>query len=162
MTSHIGLVFVCNSSTTLIPPGFLQRVKVRVRQDIGPRSSPIWQKGIICADAGAQGIIRISKNSRSIYVHVRSTASGRKDARRLLQRILKVFHIVCEFSSGLQLDVEHCCSDDLTSYVEEPESFAQQDVINSRMRSLKVVHSIDGRIDSLGQLLGFDDSSSLS
>ena len=34
---HIGVIISCNSAATMIPPGFFQRVQVRIKLDIGPK-----------------------------------------------------------------------------------------------------------------------------
>ena len=54
--THLGLVFSCKSATTMIPPGFFQRLQVRIRLEIGPKftaggkqSDSIWFNGTTCS-----------------------------------------------------------------------------------------------------------------
>ena len=164
--AHMGLMLTCSSVTTMIPPGFFERVQVRVRLEIGPpftaaltavRSPLIWHNGAICHDNNTQCLLCVSRDGRSIRIHVRGSAEGRKEMRGMLHRVVQVIQDVSKFSEGLELAIHHLSSIELGKYARElPYSFDQSAIIDARLRERKRVMTSDGHVELLQDLLAFD------
>ena len=161
--AHLGLRFVSNDPTRMLPPGFFQRVQVRARLDIGPQftSNPsqfdaIWMNGTLCQAEGVQACLQLSGDGRSIYAHARGTSGELKLVRKMMQRIIRIVQVVCQNSPGLSLDVEHSSWTDLKSYRPEPYTYHQELIICGRERSRHNILSTEGRIDALQMILAFD------
>ena len=161
---HVGIKLSCNSETTMIPPGFFQRIQVRVRLDIGPMfaltskttDNLIWASGVACVFGDAVGQLELLSDMQTIVVNIRGMAANSKHCRALVQRILQVIQSACEHSPGLQLSVGHIsCTGSGTSDLDQC-VHQQQDVLTARMSGRKIIFSLDGAADSLAQLLAFD------
>ena len=167
---HVGLKLACTSSTTMIPPGFFQRVQVRVRLDIGPMfptsskttDNFIWANGTLCQLDDAVAKIDLLGDMRTLTVHVRGMTEHSKHGRALIQRILQVMQAVCEHSPGLRLSVEHMSYADLAANHSSPRTYPQQEILEARRAGLKQVVSLAGVADSLARLLTFSDGTAIS
>ena len=158
---HIGLQFSCAKKTIMIPPGLFKRIQLRVVQGIGqPQLSSekeaIYEDGIIRRVGPVQVRMQLSRDGRSIFVHVRGPKTDKRECRRMLQRIVVIVQRASERSSGLELDVLHSNSGDLRKYVAEPQTFEQEMVYQGRVKGRKFVLMTSGPHDDLTDLLAID------
>ena len=158
---HIGLRFCCSSPTRMIPPGLFNRLQISSRRQFTELCRDhcvclLWHNGIIFNIYGVQGRVILSSDARSIFVHVRGSASNKKSCRKLLQRILACIQGATSKSSGLSFDVEHCNSIELANYVQEPQSYLQTMVLDARVKGKKRIMHPNGYVDTLSSLLALD------
>ena len=168
---HIGLKLVCASDTTMIPPGFFQRIQVRAMtefkrgtaaQSLAWLAASIWQNGVICQHQGVSVLLSQSEDLRSISIHARGGNGVRRDVRLLLLRIVKIIIDIANRSPGLQLDVHHCSRQDLGEYSADPATFSQAAVIKARVSGAQEVLSPDRDYrEDVVFLLGLDSKGEL-
>ena len=165
--AHLGLMLTCSSATTMIPPGFFERIQVRVRLEIGPpissslssvRSALIWHNGTICHDNNIQCQVTLSSDGRSIGLHVRGSSESRREIRGMMHRVVQIIQDARKHSLGLELAIHHLSSIELAKYARDPPySFDQDTIIDARLRERKRVLTSDGHVESLQDLLAFDN-----
>ena len=165
-TIHMGLKFVCSKRTMMIPPGFFERLQVRIRLDIGPKftttatqADSIWRLGTICKLNNAIGLVRLAPDHQSLFVHVRGDSESSIEVRALMQRIVKVIQYKSSRYPRLNFNVEHCIASDLKTNALEPQTLPQAAVQTARERGTKTVFSLDGTVEAVSRLLAFDTES---
>ena len=167
-TVHLGLKFVCSKRTMIIPPGFFERLQVRIRLDIGPKftttatqADSIWRLGTICKLNNAIGLVRLAPDHQSIFVHVRGDSESSIEVRALMQRIVKVIQYKSSRYPRLNFNVEHCVTSDLETNSQDPQTLPQAAVMTARERGTKTVFSLDGTVEGVSRLLAFDTESKM-
>ena len=158
---HIGLRFSCSSMTTMIPPGFFQRLQISAQLAIGsPQAGGVmWQNGIVCSQGGTECRLALSQDGRAIYLHVRGKSDRKRDCRRLTQTIIGLIERSVNNSPGLVFAVDHCDSVEVSRYVSEPYAILQKVVLEARVKGRRIAVNTLGRGDIVAHLLGMEPQS---
>lgn len=167
---HIGLKLSCSDSRTMLPAGLFARIQVHLKQEIGPsfvceassgrsKATPIWQGGIWVSDGAVTGIVRLSKDSQGVFVHVRGEAGQGSQCRTLLTRIQEVILKHCqEHSPGLSLLIEYSSASQLGQGVEEPDVYSHEQIeAAGRAGAGRVFDKPKGIDDSVKSIFGYEE-----
>ena len=162
---HTGLSFTCSSDAIMIPSGFFQRVQILLvdaKVCTTRIEEVLWQNGVISRFEDTLAHVRLAADGRSIIAHFRGTNDHKKELRRLMQRVVLKIHEACKFSAGLKFTVGYCSSKDMAEYVDVPYVFEQERVFEIRSRGKKIISTIDGRTESMVDLLAFDSEGTIA